>query len=154
MKSKKIVVSVLVVLAIFVLAACGGKYADAIDLSMAPCSGGTCQPDILVMWHALRGTEYDLGIDIDKVMEAIRQTGAEAVHPGYGFLSENAEFAEALEKAGVEAARRALRLKPANMAWTFREDSLLLEFELPAGAYATSVLRELVSLLPEPISAE
>ncbi|MEZ6069817.1 MAG: biotin/lipoyl-containing protein [Pirellulales bacterium] len=44
--------------------------ADAIDLSMAPCSGGTCQPDILVMWHALRGTEYDLCIDVDKVREA------------------------------------------------------------------------------------
>ena len=44
--------------------------ADAIDLSMAPCSGGTCQPDILVMWHALRGSEYDLDIDIEKVREA------------------------------------------------------------------------------------
>ena len=44
--------------------------ADAIDLSMAPCSGGTCQPDIQVMWHALRGTEYDLDIDIEKVREA------------------------------------------------------------------------------------
>ncbi|MGE4000109.1 MAG: biotin/lipoyl-containing protein [Planctomycetaceae bacterium] len=44
--------------------------ADAIDLSMAPCSGGTCQPDILVMWHALRGSEYDLGIDPDKIREA------------------------------------------------------------------------------------
>lgn len=44
--------------------------ADAIDLSMAPCSGGTCQPDILVMWHALRGSEYTLGIDIEKVREA------------------------------------------------------------------------------------
>lgn len=44
--------------------------ADAIDLSMAPCSGGTCQPDILVMWHALRGTEYELDVDIEKVREA------------------------------------------------------------------------------------
>ncbi|WP_146536282.1 biotin/lipoyl-containing protein [Rubripirellula reticaptiva] len=44
--------------------------ADAIDLSMAPCSGGTCQPDILVMWHALRGTEYELDIDVEKVREA------------------------------------------------------------------------------------
>ncbi|MBT3342686.1 MAG: biotin attachment protein [Gemmatimonadetes bacterium] len=44
--------------------------ADAIDLSLAPCSGGTCQPDVLVMWHALRGTEYDLDIDVDKVRDA------------------------------------------------------------------------------------
>ncbi|SHH28882.1 acetyl-CoA carboxylase biotin carboxylase subunit [Marivita hallyeonensis] len=40
-------------------------------------------------------------IVIDKVMDAIRQTGAQAVHPGYGFLSENPKFAEALEAAGV-----------------------------------------------------
>ncbi|MDF2140280.1 acetyl/propionyl/methylcrotonyl-CoA carboxylase subunit alpha [Paenirhodobacter sp. CAU 1674] len=40
-------------------------------------------------------------IVIDKIMDAIRQTGAEAVHPGYGFLSENMKFAEALEQAGV-----------------------------------------------------
>ena len=38
---------------------------------------------------------------IDKIIDAIRQTGAEAVHPGYGFLSENRAFAEALEKEGV-----------------------------------------------------
>ncbi|WP_299792107.1 acetyl/propionyl/methylcrotonyl-CoA carboxylase subunit alpha [uncultured Marivita sp.] len=40
-------------------------------------------------------------IVIDKVMEAIKLTGAQAVHPGYGFLSENPKFAEALEAAGV-----------------------------------------------------
>jgi pyruvate carboxylase subunit B len=43
---------------------------DGIDLAMAPVSGGTSQPDFIVMWHALRGTEYDLGIDVDKVVEA------------------------------------------------------------------------------------
>jgi propionyl-CoA carboxylase alpha chain len=40
-------------------------------------------------------------IVIDKILEAIKKTGADAVHPGYGFLSENAVFAQALEKAGV-----------------------------------------------------
>ena len=40
-------------------------------------------------------------IVIEKILGAIRKTGADAVHPGYGFLSENAAFAKALEKAGV-----------------------------------------------------
>lgn len=40
-------------------------------------------------------------IVIEKILDAIKKTGADAVHPGYGFLSENAAFAEALEKAGV-----------------------------------------------------
>ena len=44
--------------------------ANQIDLSMAPVSGGTAQPDIITMWHALRGTEYDLGIDIKKIEKA------------------------------------------------------------------------------------
>ena len=40
-------------------------------------------------------------IVIDKILAAVKATGAQAVHPGYGFLSERAEFAEALEAAGV-----------------------------------------------------
>ncbi|HHS89388.1 MAG TPA: acetyl/propionyl/methylcrotonyl-CoA carboxylase subunit alpha, partial [Rhodobacteraceae bacterium] len=40
-------------------------------------------------------------IVIDRIMEAIRVTGSEAVHPGYGFLSENPLFAEALSAEGV-----------------------------------------------------
>jgi len=43
---------------------------DQIDLSMAPCSGGTCQPDVASMWHALRGSDYSLDLDIEKVMVA------------------------------------------------------------------------------------
>ncbi|MDD3154754.1 MAG: hypothetical protein PHS41_07795, partial [Victivallaceae bacterium] len=42
--------------------------ASQIDLSIAPLSGGTCQPDILTMWHALRNTQYTLGIDPEKII--------------------------------------------------------------------------------------
>lgn len=40
-------------------------------------------------------------LKIDAILEACRKTGAEAVHPGYGFLSENADFARALDQAGI-----------------------------------------------------
>ena len=38
---------------------------------------------------------------IDAILDAVRRTGAQAVHPGYGFLSENAEFAEKVSAAGA-----------------------------------------------------
>ncbi len=40
-------------------------------------------------------------LDVDRILDAARQTGAEAIHPGYGFLSENADFAEACADAGI-----------------------------------------------------
>ncbi|MBL8214313.1 MAG: urea carboxylase, partial [Bryobacterales bacterium] len=40
-------------------------------------------------------------LDIEKILDAARRTGAEAIHPGYGFLSENAGFAERCEAAGI-----------------------------------------------------
>ncbi len=42
--------------------------ADTVDLSLAPVSGGTCQPDVVSMWHALRGKPYELMCDVDKVL--------------------------------------------------------------------------------------
>ena len=60
--------------------------------------------------HVLLADEaYNIGpapskesyLNIDNILKAIKLCGADAVHPGYGFLSENAEFAEALKKAGV-----------------------------------------------------
>jgi urea carboxylase len=40
-------------------------------------------------------------LQVEQILSAARRTGAEGIHPGYGFLSENADFAEACEAAGI-----------------------------------------------------
>lgn len=50
---------------------------------------------------ALPGRGARAYLDIDEIVTVALEVGADAVHPGYGFLSENAAFAEALESAGI-----------------------------------------------------
>ena len=45
---------------------------DGVCLARAPLSGGTCQPDLLSMWHALKGTQYTIDIDVNRILEANR----------------------------------------------------------------------------------
>lgn len=54
------------------------------------------------------------------------------------------ELKEGLENAGLQAARRPLRIIPENVSLSTEEDKLVVEFTLPSGAFATSVLREMV----------
>jgi acetyl-CoA/propionyl-CoA carboxylase biotin carboxyl carrier protein len=60
--------------------------------------------------HVQRASEaYNLGegpasenyLSVEKILDAARRAGAEAIHPGYGFLAENAPFAQACEDAGI-----------------------------------------------------
>ncbi len=60
-------------------------------------------------------------------------------------LDDWTELKDVLVAQGVEASRRALRLYPAGFEWDFEDDGLQLVFVLPPGAYATTVLRELLA---------
>ena len=52
--------------------------------------------------HALGGsTPGDSYLSIEKIIEVAKETGVDAIHPGYGFLSENADFAQAVVDAGI-----------------------------------------------------
>ena len=51
--------------------------------------------------HRARRPAAQSYLSIERVLEAAARTGAQAIHPGYGFLSENVEFARACEKAGI-----------------------------------------------------
>ena len=58
-----------------------------------------CQADTAVRLGPAASTESYLRKDL--VLEAAFKTGAQAIHPGYGFLSENVEFAEQCAKEGI-----------------------------------------------------
>ena len=66
--------------------------ADRNALHIEACDEAWCIGDAAVRDSYLRA---------DKILEVAQQSGAQAIHPGYGFLSENAGFARSCEQAGV-----------------------------------------------------
>ncbi|MEC8322034.1 MAG: biotin carboxylase N-terminal domain-containing protein, partial [Pseudomonadota bacterium] len=54
--------------------------------------------EAILIGPGLVGESY---LVIDNILDAARQTNADAIHPGYGFLSENADFADAVQNAGL-----------------------------------------------------
>jgi acetyl-CoA carboxylase biotin carboxylase subunit len=52
-------------------------------------------------YHIGRAPAVESYLNIDKIIKTAKDTKAEAIHPGYGFLAENTDFAEACEKAGI-----------------------------------------------------
>lgn len=59
------------------------------------------------------------------------------------------QVTQTLEALGLKQERRAICLTPENLSWQFIDDTLHLGFDLPSGCFATSVVRELIQVLPE-----
>src|SRR3712207_5556333 len=73
------------------------------------CVGVYSEADAGAPYLALAGQTYAIGpaparesyLNQDAILDALRKTGADALHPGYGFLSENAEFAQRVADSGA-----------------------------------------------------
>ena len=64
----------------------------------------TAAPHVLMADEAVHigpPPSRDSYLQVDRVIQAAKDTGAQAIHPGYGFLSENAGFVEAVKAAGL-----------------------------------------------------
>jgi urea carboxylase len=93
--------------------------------------------------HVLMATEaYQIGsaaaadsyLRFDRILEVAKQTGAEAIHPGYGFLSENAEFAEACTQANIVfIGPTPTQLRQFGLKHTARELAAAQNLPLPPG---------------------
>jgi tRNA pseudouridine13 synthase len=99
------------------------------------------QPDIALQKRLVEG---DLQLSAPLVGEGELASQSEALALEQSVLNRFDDLITGLCNARLKQERRALKLNPSNMHWRFDDNMLVLEFELPSGAFATSVLRELI----------
>ncbi|MCK9608332.1 MAG: tRNA pseudouridine(13) synthase TruD [Methylomonas sp.] len=76
--------------------------------------------------------------------KGLNPAGAKVAFLENAIVADQPALAAGLLKAGLELDRRALRVLPENLNWQWTDDSLQVDFSLPAGSYATALLRELI----------
>lgn len=114
--------------------------ADGIDAAASPVSGGTSQPDILVMMHAIKGKNYDFGFDFEKVLK-YEKTLKECLHDY--FLPPEATMVEPLIQfspmPGGALTANTQMLRDNNMLDKFQDAILAMREVVEKGGYGTSV---------------
>jgi pyruvate carboxylase subunit B len=114
--------------------------ADGIDCAATPVSGGTSQPDILVMMHAMKGKDYDFGLDFEKIL-AYEKTLKECLHDY--FLPPEATMVEPLIQfspmPGGALTANTQMLRDNNMMEKFEDAILAMREVVEKGGYGTSV---------------
>src|SRR5260221_4127832 len=84
-----------------VIRACHDEGMEAVAVYSEPDAGTSFVEDADAAVQIGPGPAAQSYLDIEAVLPAARETGADAIHPGYGFLSENASFATAVEESGI-----------------------------------------------------
>ncbi|MBN2896464.1 MAG: biotin attachment protein [Campylobacterales bacterium] len=114
--------------------------ADGIDCAAAPVSGGTSQPDILVLMHAMKGKPYDFGLDFEKVLK-YESTLKECLKEY--FLPPEATMVEPLIQfspmPGGALTANTQMLRDNNMMAKFGDAILAMREVVEKGGYGTSV---------------
>src|SRR5207245_1099715 len=74
---------------------------DALSAAFAPLAGGITSTRVVGLAALGRPPARQSYLSVERILAAARESGAQAVHPGYGFLSESWRFAEACARAGL-----------------------------------------------------
>lgn len=113
---------------------------DGVDCAAYPVSGGTSQPDILVMMHAMKGKDYDLGLDYEKVLKyekTLKECLADYFIPPEATMVEPLIQFSPMPGGALTANTQMLRDN--NMMEKFHDAILAMREVVEKGGYGTSV---------------